>query len=203
MKHLAILGAACLCALLAAPISASAAIYKFVQTGVSTVPDPDITPPTFTAWIEVNGTLADLPTMSSADLWPFDPDNLAPIDYGNLLGLSIFTTASFPGSVPVTLADFGYPLNDFTFPMWWISPQGLYINSADNEFEFWIDGFGNSSMIGHRSDGGDCYLTIPACEAPGRWVTVPEPGTVWILAASLVVLSGCAVRRRRLGALAT
>jgi hypothetical protein len=168
-----------------APAPASAALYVFEQEGPSSHPD-DVS---FSASISVDGSLADLPTIWNNQ--PLTP----PLDFGKLLAFffSVGETAGLD-NYDTTLANFTLLEGGESLPLWSISPLGIMFTEID--YDFLIDGFGPASTIEFSSDGGPCFLE--RCSATGRWVAavdVPEPLTIWMLAAGLFLMGAYRVRR--------
>lgn len=163
--------------LLVAVAPSSATVFLFHQTSAS-VPNLFVT-----SAISINGSFDDLPSVSSIS---------HTIDFGNLLAFDIISPVGH-----FTLNDFTPACTDpgkclYSFPLWSISPSGIYFNSAWNESDFFITGFDVNSTIRVNSDrpsAGECRWT-GACVVTGNWVisTVPEPSTVILLAAGLAGL---------------
>lgn len=172
-----VMGVAALAAILwcSAASSASATTFVFDQTG-STVPGFVVA-----ASITIDGTLADLPTISNIN-------NPGPYDFSPLQALDI-TLPSPEGHY--TLADFTAPTYVGQFPEWSISPDRIdYLNRTDTT-DFTIGGFGTASTIGFVSDGPtippDCERSAQ-CIATGNWdpVAAPEPASALLLLAGLL-----------------
>lgn len=168
-------------------ISASATTFVFDETG-ATVPGFVVA-----ASISIDGSLADLPTISNIG-------NPGPYNFFPLLAFDI-TLPSLAGEGHYTLANFsppqGFPPE---FPRWSISPSGIdYFNATDTS-DFSIKGFGALSAIEFESDGptnpAACEFT-GVCIASGHWepVAVAEPAGAGALLAGLLG-AVYAVRRR-------
>lgn len=168
-----------------AAVSASATIFVFDQTG-TTVPGFVVD-----ASISIDGTLADLPTISNS----FNP---GPYDLSPLSAFSFVTSSSFEGHF--TLADIIAPMPYPTgFPRWSISPAEISFFNTTDTSDFMITGFGLGSTIEFESDGS----TIPAachfthqCIATGNWDPVAEPASAVLLLSGL--LGGALPLRKRI-----
>ena len=170
-----------------AAVSASATTFVFDQTG-STVPGFVVS-----ASISIDGTLADLPTISNS----FNP---GPYDLSPLSSFSFVTPSSLEGHF--TLADIIAPIPyPAGFPRWSISPTEISFFNMTDTSDFFIKGFGSVSTIEFESDGptipADCMLT-GHCIATGSWdpVAAPEPASAVLLLAGL--LGGALPLRKRI-----
>jgi hypothetical protein len=169
-----------------AAVSASATTFAFDQSG-STVPGF-----TVNASISIDGTLADLPTISNVG-------NPGPYNFSPLSAFDFTTPSSLEGHY--TLADFTMPIYVMAYPRWSISATGIsYFNITDTS-DFIISGFGAASTIEFESDGAtipaDCHFT-GRCIASGSWdpVVAPEPASAVLLLSGL--LGGALPLRKRI-----
>ena len=190
-------------AMIAAAGSAQASVFDFVETA-STVPGL-----TITAELDIagNGTLADLPTLSS-------PPCVGCTDFGDLDGLSLAWSASPPpppnaAGAQFSLADFTAPITDSGcgqielcgLPRWSISPSAIeFINSKGHgDLDFFILGIDTPSTtirVDEAGQFGSACFVGGACVQTGFWrqvsVDEPAPSVLWLLP----LLAGTLVVRR-------
>lgn len=161
--------------------------YDFV---LSTSSIADFLP---SASITINGTFADLPTLSSTASLTYD--------FGALSAFSL----TWPTSSGYSLADFTCPKFVGTcsifgdYPRWNISPSGISFINKDDSQDFGIN-FASSATLYANQDNGLCFMT-GLCSASGHWVEDPpalvsEPSTSYLILASLL-LAFCSNRRQR------
>jgi len=164
----------------AAPAFAVPITYQFVQSGTSL---PGLTIP---ASLTIDGTFADLPTISCT---PCSPRGF---EFGPLSALSV----NIPTNITYTLADFtGVPLGPSLVPQWWISPTE--IRYFDDFEGFAIDLV--TPSISYSSDSyAPCFLA--PCIVTGTFeaeraiedapspAAVPEPGTIFLVLTGLVAV---------------
>ncbi|HTV44458.1 MAG TPA: hypothetical protein VMF05_04000 [Stellaceae bacterium] len=155
-----------------ATVPASATTFVFNQTG-STVPGFVVS-----ASISVDGTLADLPSISNLA-------NSGPYDFSPLSALDIILP-TLGGDY--TLADFTSRGAVLDYPQWSISPSAInFVDQFDaNEFNI---AFGATSTILFESDAPteprECHTT-GRCIASGTWDPVSEPSSSLLLLAGLI-----------------
>ena len=180
--------------------AAHATTYDFVQTGSNT-PYPSLI---VHASIEIDGTLADLPTICNQGTSHGcgSSGSLPPYDFGALQSFSI----NF--GIPYSLSNFTAACTDLNscipgLPGWNISPNGIQFIDSRDESDFDIDGFAPTSTIVFNSDFlvGACPLS-GQCIVTGIWdpVPAPEPASILLLVGALAaaaVSSTAATASRR------
>ena len=192
---IAAMAAAAICPVLAAPATALPTNYLFEQTS-ATVPGLVVT-----GEIRINGGFADLPSLSSWQTCHKSTPVCGPVDFGNLLGISVesnLTAAWF------TLHDLRpSPVSDY--PAWDIVPDGglnpgiRWIDASDLD-DIFINGWENSVIKTDTDDASSPCGRSGACVVTGHWIAaavpIAEPAALSVLAAGLLLLAGA--RRRRL-----
>jgi len=170
------------------PANAALITYNYVQTGAS------LASLRIGASLTVNGTLADLPTISSP-FCPPSPTICLPPDFGNLVTF----TFNSPGTIkPIyTLSDFiGIPFGA-RLPDWRISPSRIAFTNDFDSFDINL----TSGAISYNTDG---LSNPPGCNVSGACTTsgvftptsvpVPEPSTLLLVGTAI---GGLIARRRR------
>jgi len=177
---------------------AAATVYTFVETS-STLPGV-----TVQSTITVNGTLADLPSITwepaEGMCEPYACSNPpASFDFGALTGFT-FSTNAFPPGDSYSLADFDAPPGSQYCDcyMWSISSGGIYFNNSSDEFGIGVASAFTSTTGFMNTDstlGVGCGET-GACQFTGYWA-VPEPPAVAIFATGLLLLGLLGWRSRQ------
>jgi MYXO-CTERM domain-containing protein len=149
------------------------------------------------ASVEVNGTFANLPTISSS---------LPNPDFGNLISFSLSQNA-FGNPSTFTLANFmspGYGANDYF--NWSISPGGIFFSGGIGDGDsFEITGL-TSNLATIHLDSDNPYISScfnsGTCYTTGTWIdppaaSVPEPTSLSLLLPLVMLLGLVSWRIRR------
>lgn len=155
--------------------SAHAGLFVFHQTSTT------VTDLVVSSSITINGSLSDLPTISCNGTCTENP-----IDFGNLVGLSLSQNAF---QRQFSLGDFFAPTNpsEFPYPMWYISPTAIDIIDVSDSDQFDIAGLGANSTIYVASDetGNPNCGESGRCHVTGYWALVSESSSAILLMTSL------------------
>jgi hypothetical protein len=179
--------------------------YEFFETSFSvncSFPILCTPPPTSfnpSVSITINGTFADLPTLSSESLFnlctpgppPFFFPQCPVTDFGHLIGLSVV-----PGTAPqfwVGFGPVGFSLSSFRVGdhnlQWTISPQGIVWLDATDDLQWSITG--NWTQVNYAADSvcnGFGGAPFQSCTATGVFAPVPEPSTLALVGPVLLAL---------------